>query len=130
MRKAFRYTFLAISAVFLAAVVVQVFFAGLMLFGQEGGRALHADTGWIIHSAAYLFLVVPALARAGAGTIVIGIVLTAVTFVQPLLTMVDSPLVAALHPVTALIMFTLSVVLSWRALELVRAERQPAGVPA
>jgi hypothetical protein len=130
MRKTLRYAFLALSAVFLAAIVVQVFFAGLMLFGQEGGRGLHVDTGWIIHTAAFLFLLVPALARAGARTIVLGIALFAVTFVQPLLTMVDSPLVAALHPVTALIMFTLSIVLTRRALELVRAERQPAGVPA
>ncbi|MDQ4005900.1 MAG: hypothetical protein M3135_06320 [Actinomycetota bacterium] len=130
MRRFFRYAFLVIAAVFLTAIVVQVFFAGLMVFGHEGGRALHGNTGWIIHTAAFLFLPLPALARAGARTIVLGIVLFAITFVQPLLTMVDSTLVEALHPVTALAMFTLSFVLTGRARELVRADRQPAGVPA
>jgi hypothetical protein len=130
MRRFFRYTLLAVSGLFLAAIVVQVFFAGLMVFGQEGGRDLHATTGWIIHTAGFLFLLLPALARAGARTIVLGLVLFAVTFVQPLLTMVDATPIEALHPVTALIMFALSIVLTLRALGLVREERQVAGVPA
>ena len=130
MRRFFRYTLLVISGLFLAAIVVQVFFAGLMVFGQEGGRSLHVDTGWIIHTASFLFLLLPALARGGARTIVLGIGLFAVTFVQPLLTMVDLPLVEALHPVTALAMFTLALVLLLRALALVREELQAAGVPA
>ncbi|MGH2685822.1 MAG: hypothetical protein ACRDJP_10200 [Actinomycetota bacterium] len=129
MRRAFRYVLLGLSALFLAAVVVQVFFAGLMLFGQEGGTGLHANTGWIIHTAAFLFLLVPALAFAGARTIVLGVVLFAVTFVQPFLPEADTPLVAGLHPVVALAMFTLSILLTRRALVLVREERQVAAVP-
>jgi hypothetical protein len=34
-------------------------------------------------------------------------------------------LIAALHPVNALLIFTLSLVLSRRALALVRSEREP-----
>lgn len=125
MRQIFRYVFLAIAAVFLAAIVIQTFFAGLMLFGQEGGRSLHENTGYILHLAgAVLFLIAPALARAGARTILLGVVLAAVTFGQPFLALASSSVVAALHAVNALVMFTLSLVLSRRALMLVRSERQ------
>ena len=126
MRKAFRYAFLTIAAVFLAAVVVQVFFAGLMLFGQEGGRELHTETGYILGTAGALFLFVPALARAGARNIALAIILAVATFGQPYLTFAreTSPAIAALHPVNALFIFTLSLVLTREALRLVRVERQ------
>jgi hypothetical protein len=131
MRRTFRYAFLAIAVLFLAAIVVQVFFAGLMLFGQEGGTELHETTGYILGTFGALFLVVPALARAGTRTIVLGVILAVVTYGQPFLTFAreTSPLIAALHPVNALLIFTLSLVLSRRALILVRAERE-GGSPA
>jgi hypothetical protein len=126
MRRFFRYAFLSIAGIFLAAVVVQVFFAGLMLFGQEGGAELHANTGYILGTGGALFLVVPALARAGTRAIVLGAILAVVTYGQPFLTFAreTSPPIAALHPVNALLIFTLSLVLSREALRLVRTERQ------
>jgi hypothetical protein len=128
MRRFFRYAFLVIAAFFLAAIVVQVFFAGLMLFGQSGGPALHQDTGYILGTAGALFLIVPALARAGRTAIILGIVLAVVTYFQPFLTFArdTSPAIAALHPVNALLIFTLALVLSRQALSLVRSERQAA----
>jgi hypothetical protein len=128
MRRFFRYAFLVITVVFLAAIVVQVFFAGLMLFGQEGGVALHENTGYILGTAGALFLVVPALARAGWTAIILGVALAVVTYVQPFLTFAreSSPFVAALHPVNALLIFTLALVLGRRALVLVRSDRQAA----
>jgi hypothetical protein len=126
VRRIFRYALLFISAIFLVAIVVQVFFAGLMLFGQEGGNKLHENTGYILGTAGALFLIVPALARAGLSTIIVGIVLAVVTFFQPNLTFArETPFIAALHPVNALLIFTLSLVLTRRALALVRSERQP-----
>lgn len=125
MRKAVRYAFLAISAVFAVGIVAQVFFAGWMLFGQEGGADLHRTTGWILHTVSYTFVLIPALARAGRKTIVLGLVLAVITFVQPLLPEARgaSPLIAALHPVNALFIFTLALILTRRALLLVREER-------
>jgi hypothetical protein len=116
------------AAIFLAAIVVQVFFAGLMLFGQQGGRELHVNTGYILGTAGALFLIVPALARAGRSAIIVGVVLAVATYFQPLLTFAreTSPFIAALHPVNALLLFTLSLVLTRRALVLVRSERQGA----
>jgi hypothetical protein len=125
MRSFFRYAFVFIAGVFLVAIVVQVFFAGLMLFGQEGGRALHTDTGYLLGTAGALFLVLPALARAGGVAIAQGIVLALVTYLQPVLTFAReaSPFIAALHPVNALLIFTLSLMLSRRAVGLLRSER-------
>jgi hypothetical protein len=126
MRRFFRYLFLSIAVVFLSAIVVQVFFAGLMLFGQEGGRELHETTGYILGTAGALFLVVPALARAGRRPIVLGVILALVTYGQPFLTFArdTSPVIAALHPVNALLIFTLSLVLARQAMSLLRSERQ------
>jgi hypothetical protein len=130
MRRFFRFALLGFSWLFLVAVVVQVYFAGLMLFGQEGGRGLHENTGYILGTAGGLFLFLPALARAGASTIIMGVVLTLVTFFQPNLTFArDTPVIAALHPVNALLILTLAILLVRRATELVR-ENEPVGVPA
>lgn len=125
MRRFFRFALLGFSWLFLAAIVVQVYFAGLMLFGQEGGRELHENTGYILGTAGVLFLLLPALARTGAMTIVLGVVLSVAAFFQPNLTYLrdTAPLVAALHPVNALLILGLSVFLVRRATVLVREER-------
>jgi hypothetical protein len=132
VRRVFRYALLGFSWLFVVAVVVQIYFAGLMLFEQQGGRGFHENTGYIPGTAGGLFLFLPALARAGATTIIMGVVLTLVTFFQPNLTFArDTPVIAALHPVNALLIFTLSVVLIRRATVLVRIERgAPAAVTA
>jgi hypothetical protein len=128
MRRFFRFTLLGFAWLFMAAIVVQVYFAGFMLFGQDGGRELHENTGYILGTAGGLFLLLPALARAGATSIVLGVVLAVVTFFQPNLTDLrdTSPLLAALHPVNALLILGLSVYLVRRATQLVREERAAA----
>jgi hypothetical protein len=128
MRRFFRFTLLGFTWLFLAAIVVQVYFAGLMLFGQEGGRELHENIGWLLGLVGALFLALPALARAGVTTIVLGVVLALVTYFQPFLTFAreTSALIAALHPVNAILIVALSLVLIRRASDLVRHERAVA----
>jgi hypothetical protein len=126
MRRFFRFTLLAFSWLFLAAIVVQVYFAGLMLFGQESGRELHQNTGYILGTAGVLFVLLPALARAGTTAIILGVVLAVAAFFQPNLTLLDTPLIAAFHPVNALLIVGLSVFLIRRATELVRQDRPVA----
>jgi hypothetical protein len=129
MRKGFRYALVGVAWLFLAAVVTQVYFAGLMLFGHNGGRDLHEGLGYSLGTFGVLFLGLPALARAGRRTIVLGVVLAVTTFFQPSLTLArdGAPLVAAFHPVNALLIFTLSAVIARRALLLVREDHSPGG---
>lgn len=125
MRRFFRYLLLGFSWLFVAAIVVQVYFAGLMLFGQEGGEGLHEGTGYLLGTAGALFLLLPALARSGVTTIVVGVVLAVITFFQPNLTFArdSAPMIAALHPVNAVLIVALSAWLVIRATRLVREER-------
>jgi cytochrome b len=129
MRTFFRYLLLGYAWLFLAAIVTQVYFAGLMVFGQENGRSLHQGTGYMLGMAGLLFLALPALARAGARTVILGVVLSVITFFQPTITFAreESPVIAALHPVNALLIVALSVVLILRATHLIR-ESPPAGI--
>jgi hypothetical protein len=131
MRSFFRFVLLGYSWLFVAAIVVQVYFAGLLLFGQEGGQGLHETTGYILGTAGALFLLLPALARAGTSAIIVGVVLALITFFQPNLTFArdDSPLIAALHPVNALLIVALSVWMVRRATGIVRQERGQATGP-
>jgi hypothetical protein len=131
MRSFLRFVLLGYSWLFMAAIVVQVYFAGLLLFGQEGGQGLHETTGYILGTAGALFLLLPALARAGTSAIIVGVVLALITFFQPNLTFArdDSPLIAALHPVNALLIVALSVWMVRRGTDLVRQERGQAAGP-
>jgi hypothetical protein len=128
MRKFFRYVLLGYAWLFLAAIVIQVYFAGLMLFGQRDGKSLHLGTGYMLAFAGLLFLALPALARAGARTVLLGVVLSVITFFQPTITYAreESPVIAALHPVNALLILALSVLMIRRATQLVREERASA----
>jgi hypothetical protein len=133
MRRFFRFALLGYSWLSVAAIVVQVYFAGLMLFGQQGGEGLHETTGYILGTAGALFLMLPAPARAGIPAIIVGVVLALITFFQPNFTFArdDSPFIAALHPVNALLIVGLSAWMVRRATELVRAEREGAdGTPS
>lgn len=130
VERLFRFVLLGYAWLFLAAVVVEVYFAGLMLFDQVGGHGLHEDTGWILAWSGVFFLALPGLARAGYPTVVVGVVLALTTFAQPFLPSVDgSPLIAALHPVNAILMVVLPILLIRRGTVLVRQERE-AGRPS
>jgi hypothetical protein len=61
MVRALRIVYAVLAWLFLAALVVQVFFAGLMLFGEPEGLALHVNTGWLLHTAVILLPVAAAL---------------------------------------------------------------------
>lgn len=105
--------------------MVEVYFAGLMVFGKEGGQGLHEDTGWILAWAGALFLVLPGLARTGITTVVVGFFLALFTFAQPFLTSLgDSPMIAALHPVNAVLILVLPIVLIRRGTDLARQVRE------
>ena len=116
---------------FVAAVVVQVFLAGMALFVDGGTWGLHVEVGWIIHLAPVLVLVVVALSRPPRISLWLALGLAVVTFVQPILATLraDVPLAAALHPVVALLIFSLALTLALQLTARVRAERIQALSP-
>ena len=112
---------------FLGLLAIQVFLAGVGLFGA-GTMAGHRDFGYLL-SLLPLFLVISAaVARAGRLVWLSGALLV-LTFVQTLLPLLktDLPYVAALHPVNALVLVLLTATIGRRAMELARTPRAHAG---
>lgn len=122
-----RYLYAAFAWLFLVGVVVQVFFIGLALFAGRENLDLHVSLGWILHLAPILVLAAAAVARAGRPRILMAAALTVVVLIVPILATLreSSPVIAALHPVGAMLAFGLAVVVARESLELLRAA-QPA----
>jgi hypothetical protein len=116
----------AVAWLFVGTIVVQVFLAGTAI-AQLGGSndfSTHREFGYTIVGLAALAVVVTAvLARAGRQAIGISLGLLVLYIIQTILPNVTG-VVAALHPVNALLLFALAV---WYAR---RAWRASAAVPA
>lgn len=106
---------------FLIGVLIQVFLAGAGLFGLTDFKP-HAGFGWTLASFPILVLVLAMAALVDRRTVLITLALTVVTIIQPELAAArhDNPVVAALHPVNALLVFWLAWVVARRATELAR----------
>lgn len=117
-----RYAFVVLAMAFAAAIVLQVFFIGLGLFAGSENLGLHRDFGWILHVAPLLVLVAAALAAAGRTRILQAVALVVVVWIVPILAAVraDLPLVAALHPLGALLAFVLSLGVARGSVQLLR----------
>ena len=122
MVRAARYAFVVLALAFAAGIVLQVFFIGLGLFAGSENLVLHTTFGWILHLAPLLVLIAAALAGAGRTRILQAVALVVVVWIVPILAAVraDLPMIAAFHPVGALIAFVLSLVVARGSLELVR----------
>jgi hypothetical protein len=116
-----RYVYAGLAWAFVAGLVVQVFFIGLGLFAGSEGVELHVALGWILHLAPILILAVAALARAGRRQILLAAGLAVTVFIVPILATLraDMPVLAALHPVGALLAFWLAILVALGATRLV-----------
>ena len=108
---------------FLGLLTLQVFLAGIGLFGA-GTMAGHRDFGYLL-SLLPLFLVIAAVVARAGRLVWLSVALLVLTFVQTLLPLLktDLPYVAALHPVNALVLVLLTATIGRRAIELARAPR-------
>lgn len=119
-----RVIFAATAWLFVVLVVVQVFYAGLGLFGS-GGMGQHRDFGYVVASFPLLVLIAAAVARAGrlawwsAGLLVLATVQTILPWFAT-----DAPFIAALHPVNALGLAALGLVIARRATAYAREPRR------
>lgn len=125
MVSAARYVYLGMVWAYLAGILVQVFLVGVALFGTAHDFEPHIGLGWILHLVPVLLLIVAAVARVGSRLMWWTVALLVVQFIQPILATLrnDQPVVAAFHPVLALIIFWLAFTIGLQAWRLVR---QPA----
>lgn len=125
-----RYAYAVVVWVFLVAVVVQVFLAGLAIFSDDPRDiGLHIDLGWILHLAPVLILVAAAVGRVGRSTLLWAGALVATMLVQPFLPgMAEaSAALAALHPVNALLIFGIAAKLARGGRALLPGRETSAG---
>ena len=118
--QAARTALVVLSWTFLAVLAVQVFLAGVGLFGA-GSMATHRDIGYLVPVVPLLMVIAAAVARARQLVWLSG-VLFVLSFVQGVLPLLRDgmPYVAALHPVNALALFWLGLTIARRATELAR----------
>jgi hypothetical protein len=111
--------FVAVTWLFVVGVLIQVFLAGLLIFGA-GGRDAHIGLGWLLHLVPVPILLLAWAAKAGRTTLWLSLGLFIAVFVQPFLPelKVTAPAVAALHPVDAMLIFALAIAVAYRAWRL------------
>lgn len=119
-----RYLYLALVWAYVVGIVVQVFLIGIALFGTAHDFEPHIGLGWLLHLVPILLLVVAAIARVGRSLLWWNAALLVVQFVQPILATLrdDQPVIAAFHPVLALIIFWLAFTIGFKAWRLVRQQ--------
>jgi mercuric ion transport protein len=129
-----RLVFAGAAWILFAALILQVFLAGVGLFvSGDDSFALHRVVGYLLSLAPILVLGLAFAARAPRATAWFAGGLAVLAFVQSALPSLRDglPLVAALHPVNALAVVWLSWQVAGRATSLVRAPMAtPAGSPA
>ena len=107
-------------------VVVQVFLAGLGIFGAESFDA-HEGFGWILHTAAIVVFLLALLGPRTGRSIGLGFGLLALMTIQIMLVNArdDTPYLAALHPTLALFVLGLA---AYIGMPLVTNRRRAASV--
>lgn len=121
-----RRIFAVASWVFLGAVLVQVFLAGAGLF-KLADFTLHTDFGWLLSAMPIVLVVLARMARVDRRTTQLTVALLAVAVIQPELAAArhDYPVVAALHPVNALLLFWLAWLVARRSIDAAREADRP-----
>ena len=106
-----------IAWLFVVAILVQVFLAGLAIFGAAGGFALHIEFGYtaigLLTLAVLLTAVAGGLPRREIGLSLLLLVLYVVQTILPSARS-SAPFIAALHPVNAIALFALGTIIARR----------------
>lgn len=117
-----RWVYAGLAWAFVLGLVVQVFFIGLALFAGRENLELHVNLGWVLHLAPILLLVVGAVGRVGRDRLLWALALAVTVFIVPVVIFARDtlPAAAALHPVLALIAFSLGIHVAREAGEALR----------
>ncbi len=105
--------FTTLAWLFLGLVAVQFFLAGIGIFGA-GSFDAHVINGTLLLVVALALSIVAAVTRMGRAAVTMSAVLLVATFLQGALPAMreDAPVVAALHPLTALVLVVLGYALA------------------
>jgi mercuric ion transport protein len=113
------------ALLFPACVVVQVFLAGLAIMVSGSFIAAHKTFGYVIIWFPLILLLLALVGRLPRSISGLTALLAVLAFLQPVLIKVPNtlgfPVLSALHPVNALVVFTLPLFLSYRVWQLQRA---------
>lgn len=121
-RRYARRAHLALAALFLLAVVVQFFLAGMALFAAQSWHA-HVDTGYFAGLAILALPLLALAARLPLLDLFLAVSLALAAWIQILLPQ-TTPWLAAVHPLWALVVLGLAAVVVRRA---VSAPPPPSG---
>jgi Family of unknown function (DUF6220) len=123
-----RYAYAAVAWLFVVGVLTQAFLAGAGLF-RWTTMLRHMQVGYAVIFIPVLMLLLALPARVDRRTALFNLGLFVLAFLQPILawSREDAPVIAALHPVNALVMFMVGIVVARRANALVRASRRATG---
>lgn len=127
VRSLLRWSYLYATLLFVVCIIVQVFLAGAGILVNGSWLVLHTHFGYIIHFFPLVILLPLSIAAWLPRSINwLTALLTILTFIQPLLITLSPklnvPLLPALHPVNALLIFTLPLFLSYRVWQIKRNE--------
>lgn len=117
-----RLTYFFVALAFLLSILVQVFLAGMGLFESAGYWETHGGFGYsIVHPIALVLLVFAFIGRLPRPTLIVVVVTVLLAIFMPYLATLPSQysFFAALHPVSAVILFGFSVFLAVQAREFV-----------
>jgi hypothetical protein len=122
-----RLVFAAAAWLFVVAIVIQVFLAGAGLFKLTDFNP-HGYLGWYLPLVPVVLLILAAVARVDRRTRLLTVALLLLTMIQPELAAERKayPVLAAFHPVNALLVFWLAWTVARRGTDLVRVAHPPA----
>jgi mercuric ion transport protein len=119
------------AIIWVAAIVVQVFLAGQAIanLGGSGDFSTHREVGYTIGIIQLVVVLTSLVARMPRRDILISVGVLVLYIIQTILPNAkdSAPWIAALHPLNAMILFTISIWYAWHAW---RAAMAPAPAPA
>jgi cytochrome b561 len=121
-----RYGFVVAVWLFVACAVVQVFLAGLGVFGlPPGDFSAHRDWGYTFGYLVLVILILALVGRLPRRMVGMSALLLVLFFLQSVLVAVraDYPAFAALHPLNGFLILLVSILLGRDGWRLVQAER-------
>ena len=126
MRSGATTAYAAIALLIAVGVIVQVFLAGLGVFGAESFDA-HAGFGWMLHTAAIVVFLLALLGPRTGREIGLSFGLLVLMTIQIMLVNArdDTPYLAALHPTLALFVLGLALLIGMPLVSRRRAASAP-----